>query len=72
MQILALLPIVAIVAAHNSPEEPTTTITYDTTWPSTDLRESTTTIIHTNPSQPPKSTYTAIYTNTTQIGRAHV
>ncbi|KFY39309.1 hypothetical protein V495_06023 [Pseudogymnoascus sp. VKM F-4514 (FW-929)] len=72
MQILALLPIVALVAAHNNPEQPTTdipeftdpttTITYDTTWPSTDLPGTVSTIL-TNPTRSEEPTTTITYIN---------
>lgn len=64
MQILALLPIVAIVAAHNTPDEPTTTIIF--TNPSQPL-EGTASTIYTNPTRgPEESTVSTTYTNPTR------
>jgi hypothetical protein len=72
MQILALLPLVAIVAAHNNPEQPTTdipeftdpttTVTYDTTWPTNDLPGTVSTIL-TNPTRSEEPTTTITYIN---------
>ncbi|OBT67232.1 hypothetical protein VE03_02596 [Pseudogymnoascus sp. 23342-1-I1] len=69
MQILALLPIVAIVAAHNNPEQPeyadpVISVTY--TNPS-QVPEGTASTIYTNPTRSAEeSTYTTIYTNPTR------
>ncbi|KFY16261.1 hypothetical protein V492_01473 [Pseudogymnoascus sp. VKM F-4246] len=65
MQILALLPIVALVAAHNHPEE--STVSTILTQPTQGQEESTVSTIYTNPTRSAdESTYTTIYTNPTR------